>query len=90
MEEVMEEEKGKPLRFFYSKRLPYLEQSLMIEDRSTPKLVSVWDSLNSYKIYNGKQEKEELQTYLTKIMERRSWIKLQDGKIGQKMFHDNE
>ena len=64
----MEEQKGKPLRYFYSKRLPFLEQTLMIEDRETPKLVSFWDSLNSYKVYNGRQEKEDIDEYIKKIM----------------------
>ena len=68
VEDIMEEQKGKPLRFFYSKRLPALEQTLMIEDRETPKLVSFWDSLNSYKVYNGGQEKEEVDEFLKKIM----------------------
>lgn len=53
IEDVMEEQKGKPLRFFYSPRLEVFEAKLMIDDRSTPKLVSIWDSINSYKIYNG-------------------------------------
>lgn len=49
----MEQQGNKPFRFFYSERLPEFESELMIEDRETPKLVSVWDSLNSYRIYNG-------------------------------------
>jgi hypothetical protein len=40
----------------------------MIEDRSTPKLVSIWDSLNSYKIYNSAINKGDINQYLTKIM----------------------
>lgn len=44
------------------------EQSLMIEDRSTPKLVSIWDSLESYKIYNGQINKSDVSQYLSKIM----------------------
>ena len=53
LEEVMNENMNKPFRFFYSERMPQFESELMIEDRSCPKLVSVWDSLNSYRIYNG-------------------------------------
>lgn len=37
-----------------------LETLLMIEDRSTPKLVSIWDSLESYKIYNGQVNKNDV------------------------------
>lgn len=44
------------------------EQSLMIEDRSTPKLISIWDSLNSYKMYNSAMNKADLTQYLSKIM----------------------
>lgn len=53
----------------------------MIEDRSTPKLVSIWDSLNSYKMYNSGMNKADLSQFLTKIMERKSWIKLSDKPI---------
>ena len=53
LEEIMNENMNKPFRFFYSERMPQFESELMIEDRSCPKLVSVWDSLNSYRIYNG-------------------------------------
>jgi hypothetical protein len=49
----MEEQGDKPFRFFYSERLLQFESDLMIDDRDTPKLVSLWDSLNSYRIYNG-------------------------------------
>ena len=54
----MEDQNGKPLRFFYTARLNQFESRLMIEDRQTPTLVSIWDSINSYKIYNGQQNAE--------------------------------
>lgn len=57
----------------------------MIEDRSTPKLVSIWDSLESYKIYNGQINKSDISQYLSKIMERKSWIRLHD-KLGNLLF----
>jgi hypothetical protein len=41
---------------------------LMIEDRHTPKLISIWDSLNSYKVYNSGMTKAEITQYLSKIM----------------------
>jgi hypothetical protein len=47
----------------------------MIDDRATPKLVSVWDSLNSYKIYNSEISKNNLKEFIAKIMERKFWIK---------------
>jgi hypothetical protein len=53
LQDVMTENMSKPFRFFYSERLPQFESDLMIDDRDCPKLVSVWDSLNSYRIYNG-------------------------------------
>ena len=81
----MEENKGKPLRFFYSQRLMKFEQTLMIEDRSTPKLVSIWDSLNSYKMYNSAINKADISHYIEKIMERKSWIKLGD-KVASVLF----
>ena len=61
------------------------EQSLMIEDRSTPKLVSIWDSLASYKIYNGQMNKNDITQHIGKIMERKSWIKLHD-KVENVLF----
>lgn len=64
------------------------EQALMIEDRSTPKLVSIWDSLNSYKVYNSAINKSDISQYISKIMERKSWIKLGE-KIPQVLFAEN-
>lgn len=32
----------------------------MIEDRDTPKMVGIWDSLGSYKVYNGELSHEGL------------------------------
>lgn len=53
LEDLIEEQSTKPFRFFISERLPQFESELMIDDRECPKMVSVWDSLNSYRIYNG-------------------------------------
>lgn len=53
LENLIEEQSNKPFRFFISERLPQFESELMIEDRDCPKMVSIWDSLNSYRIYNG-------------------------------------
>jgi hypothetical protein len=64
-----------------------LEQELMIEDRNTPKLVSVWDSLNSYKIYNYEMSKSNLKEFIGKIMERKMWIKYAN-KIEGAIFPD--
>lgn len=50
----------------------------MIDDRDTPKLVSVWDSINSYRIYNGQINHDDLGDYLKTILERRGWIKYQN------------
>ena len=50
----MKESKGKPLKFFYSRPLSVFEEKLMISDRKTPKIISIWDSINSYKVYNGR------------------------------------
>lgn len=57
----------------------------MIEDRSTPKLVSIWDSLNSYKMFNSAITKENISQYISKIMERKSWLKLGD-KVSTVLF----
>ena len=57
----------------------------MIEDRSCPKLVSIWDSLNSYRIYNGQMDEEDISDYLKTILERRGWIKYQ-GKFSSTLF----
>lgn len=61
----------------------------MIDDRATPKLVSIWDSINSIKVYNGNQNKDQVTQYLKRIMERRSWIKYNYGKIGKQLFEKN-
>lgn len=60
LDELLVEQAGKPFRFFYSERLPQFESDLMIEDRDTPKMVGIWDSLGSYKIYNGELSHEGL------------------------------
>lgn len=57
----------------------------MIDDRDAPKLVSVWDSLNSYRIYNGKINHDDLDDYLKTILERKGWIKYQN-KFNNALF----
>lgn len=60
----------------------------MINDRAAPVLVSVWDSINSYRIYNGALTHDDLNSYLKTILERRGWIKSQ-GKIVDSIFAIN-
>ena len=86
LEDIMNENMDRPFRFFYSERLPQFESDLMIDDRDCPKLVSVWDSLNSYRIYNGQVEEESITDYLKTILERSGWIKYQQGKFSSTFF----
>jgi hypothetical protein len=53
LKDTIVEQAQRPVRFFYSERIQQLENDLMINDREAPFMVSVWDSINSYKIYNG-------------------------------------
>lgn len=53
LKETIAEQSARPVKFLYSERLNTFESQLMIDDRSCPKLVSIWDSINSYRIYNG-------------------------------------
>jgi len=48
-------------------------------------MVSVWDSLNSYRIYNGGLTHDDLTNYLKTILKRQGWIKSQ-GKIADSIF----
>lgn len=57
----------------------------MIDDRECPKLVSVWDSINSYRIYNGNIDEDGISDHLKHILERRGWIKYQ-GKLVSAFF----
>ena len=75
IESVMESNAEMPLNFYYSNELMSLEQTLMIEDRDYPKLVCVWQGINSYRIYNDPMEETFLEGFIKKIMDRRSWIK---------------
>jgi hypothetical protein len=49
----------------------------MIEDRSTPKMVATWEGINSYRIYNGANNYEELSSFIEHLMERRRWVKFE-------------
>lgn len=40
--------------------------------------MSIWDSLNSYKVYNSQINKKDINQFISKIMERKSWIKLSE------------
>jgi hypothetical protein len=53
LKDTIVEQANRPVRFFYSERLLTFESDLMIDDRDCPKMVTVWDSINSYRIYNG-------------------------------------
>ena len=81
----MNENMDRPFRFLYSERLPGFESELMIEDRECPKLVSVWDSINSYRIYNGQIDEAGISDYLKHILERKGWIKYQN-KFASTLF----
>ncbi len=74
---LLEETIDKPIEFFYSERLPRLEGELMIEDRGTPKMVATWEGINSYRIYNGGNNYDELSAFIEHLMERRRWIKFE-------------
>lgn len=74
---LLEETIDKPIEFFYSERLPQLEGYLMIEDKSTPKMVATWEGINSYRIYNGGNNYDELNSFIEHLMERRRWIKFE-------------
>ena len=89
LKDVMEEQAERPFRFFYSERLPRWEEQLMIADRDCPKMVSVWDSINSYRIYNGAVDYDDVTSFLKNALERRRWIRA-DNKISQSLFFSNE
>lgn len=62
------DETDKPVKFFYSKRLPELESALMIEDRSCPKTVAFWDGINAYRVYRGEQNEKDLKDFLSTLL----------------------
>jgi hypothetical protein len=78
LKDTIVEQANRPIRFFYSERLDRLENDLMINDRDCPKMVSVWDSINSYRIYNGELSHDSLTDYLKTVLERRGWIRYQN------------
>ena len=82
------EQAQRPIRFFYSERLQQFENDLMINDKEAPFLLSVWDSINSYKIYNGELSYDGVTEYLKSILERRGWIKYQN-KMGESLLATN-
>jgi len=52
--EPMKKHISEPIRYLYTvRKLQQLEDDLLIFDRQSPKLLAVWPSSNSYKIYNG-------------------------------------
>lgn len=85
LKDTIVEQAQRPIRFFYSERLQQFENDLMINDREAPFMVSVWDSINSYRIYNGALSHEDLTEYLKTILERRGWIRYQN-KISNAFF----
>lgn len=44
-------------------------------------MVSIWDSINSYKIYNGQLSNDSLTSYLKGVFEKRGWIRYQQKLI---------
>jgi hypothetical protein len=88
LKDVIVEQAQRPIRFFYSDRLQHFENDLMINDKEAPFMLSVWDSINSYKIYNGDLSHDGLTEYLKSILERRGWIKYQN-KISNSLFATN-
>ena len=52
--EPMKKHVSEPIRYLYTARKHQeLENDLLISDRQSPKMLAVWSSSNSYKIYNG-------------------------------------
>ncbi len=49
----------------------------MIEDRATPKMVATWEGISSYRIYNGGNNYDGLNSFIDHLMERRRWIKFE-------------
>ena len=50
-------------------------------DRYCPKMVSVWDGISSYKVYNGRPNQEDLEEFIRHIMERKKWIKFRQSAV---------
>lgn len=57
----------------------------MIEDRDTPKMVGIWDSLGSYKVYNGELSHEGLSQFLKTALQRHGWIRYH-SKFSEALF----
>jgi hypothetical protein len=89
LQEVLEEQSNRPVKFFFSDRLEQFENELLISDRSGPKMVSIWDSLNSYRIFNNELTQESLSQFLKTVLERRGWIKSQT-KLVSSLFPSSE
>lgn len=53
----------------------------MIEDKAAPKMVATWEGINSYRIYNGGNTYEDLNSFIDHLMERRRWIKFEKKSI---------
>jgi hypothetical protein len=69
---------NEPIRYLYTtKKLQTLEDDLLISDRSSPKVLAIWPSSNSYKIYNGEVEESGIDQFLEKVFGSRGWIKFQ-------------
>lgn len=53
----------------------------MIEDKATPKMVATWEGINSYRIYNGANNYDDLKSFINHLMERRRWIKFEQKSM---------
>lgn len=68
---------SEPVRYFYTaKKLSDLENDLLIADRSSPKMIAVWPSSNSYRVYNGEFSSQGVEEFISsKLFGTRGWIK---------------
>ena len=78
LNDLMKKHVSEPIRYLYTARKhQQLEDDLLISDRQSPKLLAVWSSSNSYKIYNGELNEESLEEFIEKLFGSRGWIKFQ-------------
>ena len=62
----------------------------MIEDKATPKMLATWEGISSYRIYNGGNNYDELNSFLDHLMERRRWIKFEEKSVDLLFGSSNE
>lgn len=89
LKEEMQKHSDLPIKYLYTKEsLGMLQSDLMIDDRSYPKIVSIYPSRNSYKTYNKQLEQGQFGKYLKEIFSS-NWIRF-NNKVESYLFPEGE